>query len=277
MPDPPIVTLTTDFGLSDYVAQMKGVILGYRPDVQLIDVTHGIAPQSVIQGAIVLGDIVESFPRGTLHFAVVDPGVGSDRAILYAEIGDWNFVLPDNGLLSLVVECRPIRRLIRLDQKLVRPTADIAPTFHGRDIMAHAVGMILQGCEPSRLGPSTDLLVRLTLPKPTFHDEGTIEGEILFFDSFGNAICNIDRAMIAGNDGSIDDESDWSVAVAGLTVSPSRCRNYAQQPAGSTVWLFDSQSRLELAVVNGDCKEMHKLSVGRRVTLKPGSGKPQLP
>src|SRR5687767_8048102 len=101
----PIITLTTDFGLgSPYVAQMKGVILSFAPDVNLVDVTHAIRPQNVLESAITLDDVVWRFPAGTLHVAVVDPGVGTERRMVYAEIGEQRFLAPDNGLLSLLMK-----------------------------------------------------------------------------------------------------------------------------------------------------------------------------
>jgi S-adenosyl-L-methionine hydrolase (adenosine-forming) len=247
----PIVTLTTDFGAGPYLAQMKGVMLGYHSRIQFVDVTHEIAPQGIRQAAIVLGDVVASFPAQTMHLVVVDPGVGSDRAILYVEAGDWRFVLPDNGLISVIAGKYPIHRIIHLSNpKYFSPK--ISATFHGRDIMSHVIGHLLQGTDPSVMGSLANDFEKISVPQPIVTVNKSVSGEILFLDHFGNAISNIRREDIRqafGRD--LHTKESLSISIAGLQKTPTWCQNYSEQTVGDFVVLFDSQNRLELAVVNG--------------------------
>ncbi len=262
----PIVTLTTDFGFGAYVAQMKGVILGYRSDVQLIDVTHQIGPQSIVEAAVLLNDTVTSYPAETIHLVVVDPGVGSDRAILYAELGDWRFVLPDNGLLTLVAEHHAIHRIVRLTNPAYR-AANISPTFHGRDIMAHAIGYLLQGIDPMLMGVSATDFVRIVIPSAKIESNELVTGEILFIDHFGNSITNITRRRLEEAFGEGNAKAS-AVEVGGLGVAPSWCRNYSEHPVGEPVVLFDSQNRLEIAVVSGSFAARYAVSKGCPIAVR---------
>ena len=132
----PVITLTTDFGEgSPYVAAMKGAILSINPDVTIVDITHRIAPQNIRQGALALVDVVHGFPPGTIHIAVVDPGVGTARGLVFARIGQQCFVCPDNGLLTALVRQKRPEIVVRLAEP--RHWAErVSATFHGRDIMA---------------------------------------------------------------------------------------------------------------------------------------------
>src|SRR4051794_1322094 len=143
----PPVTLTTDFGLSSpYVAQMKGVLLSLCSEVRLVDITHGIHPQDVAEGAIVLADVTLLFPPGTIHIAVIDPGVGTSRRLLYAELGEQKYLLPDNGLLTLLAEHGPPRQLIAIENRAFwRP--EVSATFHGRDILAPVAAHLALGID----------------------------------------------------------------------------------------------------------------------------------
>ncbi len=258
----PIVTLTTDFGAGCYVAQMKGVMLGYVSRIQFVDVTHEIAPQGIRQAAIVLGDVVASFPAQTIHLVVVDPGVGSDRAILYVEAGDGRFVLPDNGLISVIAEKYPIHRIIQLNNPRYF-TPNISPTFHGRDVMSCVIGHLLQGVDPSAMGSLVDHFVKLPFPKPIVTKSQSVEGEILFLDHFGNAISNIhyqDMLEAFGSERLAVER--LSISISGLRRTPTWCQTYSEQKAGEFVALFDSQNRLELAVVNGHAGKTVRLVEG---------------
>ena len=160
----PFVTLTTDFGNSSpYVAQMKGVLLSLCPDIRLVDITHGIRPQDVTEGAVVLADVTPLFPAGTLHIAVIDPGVGTARKLLYAECGGQKYLLPDNGLLTLVAWKNLPNLLISLENRSYwRP--EVCSTFHGRDILAPVVAHLCRGVILGELGPQVTDFVRLPCP-----------------------------------------------------------------------------------------------------------------
>src|SRR5437762_1245299 len=160
-----IITLTTDFGVSSpYVAQMKGVILSICRDVELVDISHAVGPQNIREGAVVLADATPRFPAGTVHVAVVDPGVGTARRIVYAEIGEQRYVAPDNGLLSRLARSERPRRMVALEN------ADywlpqMSQTFHGRDIMAPAAAHVAGGVDPRNLGPVRDSMLMLDWPE----------------------------------------------------------------------------------------------------------------
>src|SRR5688572_6736094 len=140
---PGILTLTTDFGSEGpYVAALKGVILGLAPGTQLVDVSHAISPQNILEGAFVLAALVDAFPAGTVHLAVVDPGVGTDRRLIAASVADQWFVLPDNGLLSGVLRNRAPTEIHEITNPEIR-RATVSPTFHGRDILAPAAAHLL--------------------------------------------------------------------------------------------------------------------------------------
>src|SRR4051794_16380619 len=150
----PIVTFTTDFGFRDgYAGAMKGVVLSLAPGATLVDVTHGVPPQDVAAGAVALSQAAALFPPGTVHVAVVDPGVGSARADLLVESGGCFFVGPDNGVLSLAAR-RP-RRIRRIEAAASR-REPVSPTFHGRDVFAPTAGLLAAGARPDDAGPEIE-------------------------------------------------------------------------------------------------------------------------
>lgn len=240
-----LITLLTDFGVgSPYVAAMKGVILSIEQRTTVVDLTHAIRPQDVRQGALVLADVAPCFPPGTIHVAVVDPGVGTERAIVYAQIGQQHFVAPDNGLLSRVATLWPVQRVIRVaNTEYWRQP--VSATFHGRDIMAPVAAHLAAGIEPSRLGPLQEKLVMLDWPQPRLLRD-RIEGHVLTIDSFGNVITNITSAMLAhvpaGRSIRVGCREHQTIL---------HVRAYGQQPSGTLVSLVGSSDRLELAQVQG--------------------------
>lgn len=186
----PVITLTTDFGAADhFVGTMKGVILGIAPRATLVDITHEIAPQDVGQAAFVIAQSWRYFPNKTIHVIVVDPGVGSERRPLLAEMAGQYFIAPDNGVLSMVLSREePARvRHITAEKYFLHP---VSRTFHGRDIFATVAGWLSTGLEPSDFGPEITDYVRLSLPAPKPGTRG-IEGVVLKIDKFGNVVTNI--------------------------------------------------------------------------------------
>src|SRR5258708_6307515 len=160
----PIITLTTDFGSTDsYVAQMKGVILGINSQVQIVDVTHAIPPQNVARGAVVLCEVSRAFPAGTIHIAVIDPGVGSNRALLAVEAAGQRFLAPDNGLLYPMLRSFPVERVhcIETDRFWRKP---VSATFQGRDILAPVAAHWSRGIDIAEFGPAFDVTNLIELP-----------------------------------------------------------------------------------------------------------------
>lgn len=258
---PGIVTLTTDFGgVGPYVAAMKGVLLGMAPGVTMVDVCHSIAPQNILEGAFVLEGIVKAFPPGTVHLAVVDPGVGTARRILAIRAaGQW-FILPDNGLITGVAGLCGVEAAWEVaNPRLAR--GEIAYTFHGRDIMAPAAAHILNGGDPAELGRATERYITLRNFEPTPAERGWI-GEVIFRDGFGNLITNIGENHVARS------SVDWIVEVGGRRIEGID-RTYGDSSPGSLIALLGSTGWVEVAVVNGDAGRLLSAGPGTTVWLRP--------
>ena len=252
----PIVTLTTDFGMgSPYVAQMKGVILSICREVDLIDITHAIAPQCVREGAVVLADTTPRFPPGTIHVAVVDPGVGTSRRLVYAEIGGQRYLAPDNGLLTLLTRRTLPERLVALENRAYW-LPQTSRTFHGRDILAPVAAHLARSIDAFDLGPQVDTLVTLDWAQPV-KSGADIRGEVLYVDSFGNLITNISRDDVA----SLGDLARVAVECGARTIF-GLVSTYGAALTGETIALFDSQSRLEIAVASGNASRQLGVQAG---------------
>jgi S-adenosylmethionine hydrolase len=256
-----LITLTTDFGTgSPYAAVMKGVILSINPQATIIDITHEIAAQDVRQGAVVLDDVTERFPEGTIHVAVVDPGVGTDRAVLYARIGRQQYVCPDNGLLSRLTARTAPSKVIRITNREYF-LEDVSSTFHGRDIMAPVAAQLSLGLDPDRLGPPADGFAELDWPNVQLLAD-RIEGEVLKIDSFGNLVTNITAEMLAGR------PTDERVCVVcNIYETWGIYRAYGEQLPGMFIALIGSTGHLELAVVGDDAAARLGIPLGAPVTV----------
>jgi hypothetical protein len=241
----PLITLTTDFGSgSPYVAQMKGVILSLCREVDLVDVTHAIGPQRIQEGALVLADVTPRFPPGAIHVAVVDPGVGTARRLVYAEIGRQRYVAPDNGLLSFLIRRELPQRAVVIENPAYW-LPDTSSTFHGRDILAPVAAHLALGLDPSLLGPPLDYWVMLDAALPTKSPSG-VRGQVLYVDSFGNLITNITRGELSG----LGDMARLNFRCAGREIQ-GLVPTYDSAMPGELVALLDSQGRLEIAVTHG--------------------------
>jgi hypothetical protein len=186
-----IVTLLTDFGTADYfVGAMKGAVLSVNPAAQVVDLTHEVPAHDVEAGAFTLAAAFETFPAGTVHVAVVDPGVGSERRAVVVEGDGHLFVGPDNGLFGMVYERLGQFRVYHVtDHSLFRP--HLSTTFHGRDVFAPVAGALSKGLAPSALGPEVGDFVRLASARARRLPDGTLEAAIVQVDRFGNCVTNI--------------------------------------------------------------------------------------
>ena len=241
----PILTLTSDFGRDGpYVAAMKGVALGLVPDVQIVDVSHSIAPQNVLEGAFVLAGLADSFPPGTVHLAVVDPGVGTDRRLLAVSVaGQW-FVAPDNGLLGGVIQGREVTGIWEITNPALWRSR-VSSTFHGRDILAPAAAhLMLERC-PDELGPRRQKLISLANFQPRVVDHGIV-GEVIYRDAFGNLITNVAASRLTESMA-----HSWFIEIAGETID-GVTRTYGDKATGTVVAVAGSSGWIEIAVVNGD-------------------------
>lgn len=251
----PIITLLTDFGLRDtYVGQMKGTLLAQCPDAVLVDLTHEIPPQSVLSGALHLGAAWASFPEQTVHLAVVDPGVGTTRRQLVIHYRGHYFVLPDNGLISAVLEGAVPNRVVEIRVEPAQRST-VSSTFHGRDVFAPAAGRIAAGWSLDDLGEPVDVasIRRLDLPC-AWRDGDVIGGEIILIDGFGNCITNIQRSMLP-------ECGSATVRFGDLTLERIST-TYQDVAAGMPLALISSMNTLELAVRDGSAADRFNLSVG---------------
>jgi S-adenosylmethionine hydrolase len=256
---PGILTLTTDFGLGgSYVAALKGVLLGLAPGTQLVDVCHTIAPQNILEGGFVLAGVVEVFPRGTVHLVVVDPGVGTDRRLIaVAAAGQW-FVLPDNGLITGVMRGRTLDGIWEITNPALRRDV-VSATFHGRDILAPAAAHLLRGGSPAELGPPRTKIITLRNFEPTA-DEAGLVGEVIFRDTFGNLITNVNIDRLGQ-----DPSDSWVIEIAGERIE-GISRTYGERPTGTLIALIGSSGWVEVAVVNGDAAR--HLTAGSGTTVR---------
>src|SRR5689334_23263200 len=186
----PLITLTTDFGTADhFVGTMKGVMLGIAPRARLVDITHDIGPFEVSEGAFTIAQAYSYFPKGTIHVVVVDPGVGSTRRPLLAQMGGQYFIAPDNGVLSMIFAREKSKvRHITTERYFLRP---VSRTFHGRDIFAPVAAHLASGVPPARFGKLIDDCLRLTFERPNQTGKNAWSGSVLKVDRFGNLITNL--------------------------------------------------------------------------------------
>ena len=254
-----IVTLTTDFGLADgYVGIMKGVILGIAPEARLVDLSHEIAPQNVRQAAYILTRAAPFFPAGTVHLAVVDPGVGGGRRPLLVRTATAAYVGPDNGLFTAAMD-QPGARAFALDRPdYWRP--EVSRTFHGRDIFAPVAAHLARGVSAVELGRPVSDAMRLSLPEPERAAGGQIAGEVVYTDHFGNLITNIPGDWVPGH--------RWQVRIAERQLDGLRT-TYAQGAPGELIALVSSGGTLEIAVREGSAAHRLGIGVGETVTLWP--------
>ncbi len=256
-----IITLTTDFGEgSPYVAQMKGVILSLNPEANIVDISHAVPAQDVQQGAIVLKDVAHTFPAETIHVAVVDPGVGSDRKIVCANIGQQYFIAPDNGLLSRVAKASPPSEIIVLTNREYW-LGEVSSTFHGRDIMAPVAAYLSLGMDPRTLGEPTKELVRLSVAEVKVA-ANEIKGMIVSFDSFGNLITDIPATMLA------EARRSKSLTIhCGQHQVGEIVTTYSNAQPQTLIALIGSSHMLELAVAQGNAAATLGINLGDEVSV----------
>ena len=247
-----IITLLTDFGTADgYVGEMKGVLAAGAPGATLIDIAHDLPSHDVEAGRLALARYWRRFPAGTVHMAIVDPGVGGPRAALAVESEGQFFVGPDNGILSPAM-LHPGARCVALP---VPHTA--SATFHGRDVFAPAAAQLAQGIALDALGPSLSSPVLRRTPEAIRRDDGAIEGVIISIDRFGNLVTN----LVARHGGVIE--------LDGVSV-PLR-RTYVEAGYGECIALTGSSGLVEVAVRDGSAAALLGATRGDKVVLHPSS------
>ncbi len=278
-----IVTLTTDFGTRDpYAAAVKGVLLSRCAGLTIVDLTHEIAPRDVVEGSLFLSQAAPWFPPGTVHLAVIDPGVGTGRGPLAVRAGGHLFVLPDNGLVELVLRRFALDRgrsgaprrangrpgrgeldgLVQ-EARVIDPRRvgggdlPVSATFHGRDLFAPAAGALACGLALCEIGPEAGALARLGFPPP-LQQAGEILGEVVHVDRFGNLISNIDSPSLGGC-------PCVGVEICGRALG-APLRTYGETGVGQVLTLWNSAGLLEVAVRDGSAAAV--LGAGRGTRVK---------
>lgn len=253
-----LITLTSDFGTSDgFVGQMKGVILGIYPTAAVVDVTHDISPFSILQGALVIKGTSRYFPAGTIHLAVVDPGVGSSRRAVALRSDGQYYVGPDNGLFSLVITQASFWEMREIDNPdLILPRR--AATFHGRDVFAPVAAHLAAGVPFSEIGSPVVDPVMLQVPVPARIQRG-ISGEVVYVDRFGNCSSNIETAHLQSVVASVE--------IANIKIIGIKSY-FGQVPKGAPLAYVNSFGFLEVAVNQGDAAQSLGVRLGDRVTVR---------
>ena len=258
---PRLLTLLTDFGLADYyVGAVKGTVLRLAPDTQLVDLSHEVAPGDVEGASDLLAAAAPTFPAGTVHLAVVDPGVGSARRLLVVRLGDHHFVAPDNGLLTPQLDAggaawAVTRRDLFLD--------DGGATFHGRDRFAPIASALLRGDPPDALGAAIDDAVRLELPAPRREGSGetwVLRGRVARVDRYGNLVTNIPGEWVAAGAA--------PRVVVGEHEVTRWVTHYAELPAGEPGALVGSLGTIELSLRGESFAARWKVRRGAAVTIR---------
>lgn len=257
-----VLTLTTDFGLTNgFVGVMKGVIYGIAPEAKIVDISHLISPQNVLEGAYALGRAVPFFPPGSVHVGVIDPGVGTERRPIGAHLGDQFFIAPDNGLLTaLLVEAErkgEVVEFIHLDHPEYW-LPKVSTTFHGRDIFAPCAAHLAAGVPFRELGAPVTDPVRLEMTRPEKTGQGWL-AHVTILDIFGNLTTDLPVESLEGR-------RDVLVRLHGHEIQ-GLVDSYGQREPGELVAVIDSEYNVEIAVVNGNAARTLGAQVGDVVEI----------
>jgi len=261
----PIVTLLSDFGLSDpYVAEMKAVILSICPTAVIVDITHQIRKFDVRMGAFVLAQATPYFQEGTIHMAVVDPGVGTKRRPIVIETKRSLYVGPDNGLLTLSAHREGIDYAYEItNRKYMLKNA--SRTFHGRDIFSPAAAHLANGVSAPDFGPEINDLVMPSFAKPNIQS-GEIQGEVIHIDDFGNIITNI--ALKDVREVGIEEGKNLLLTLKKKGLTLRLCSAYGEVSSDMPLTIVGSSGFLEVAINRGNASQFFKSKAGDKITVK---------
>lgn len=258
----PIISLMTDFGLKDgNVGVIKGVILGIAKDAQIVDISHQIQPQDILEASLILSRSAPYFPDESIHVIVVDPGVGTQRQPIAVRLGKHLFVCPDNGILTHILDSmqdqnHPIKAVCLNQTAYWLP--HVSHVFHGRDIFAPVAAHLAMGVSLDRIGSPIHTLVELDLPKPTRH-ANRWSGEVIHIDHFGNVSTNIRREELANVTKLVVEISEKMI--------PGLFKTFGERHAGELIALFGSTDYLIISKVNGNAAEDLGIRVGSPVDV----------
>lgn len=241
---------------------MKGTILSIAPaDVRLVDISHDIAAQDIMEAAFVLKTAAPYFPDGTIHLVVIDPGVGTRRRPIAVRQGTHWYVGPDNGLITLALNADVADEMVELDQQKFWRLHGPSATFHGRDVFAPVAAHLASGFGLSHLGSPISRMTPLHWALPIADDQG-VQGWVVHIDRFGNCITNITRELLR-----TDHQNRYTKCYVGNAILPGVHRTYADVSHGDPVSLFDSNGNLEIAINGGNAAELLGITKGAPVSL----------
>lgn len=264
------IALLTDFGYRDhYVGVMKGVIARIAPAARIVDVTHGVPPQSILAGALALRESWAYFPKRTIFVGVVDPGVGTDRAAIAIETrAGARFIGPDNGLLAPAAEAAVIKSAVKLTSPRYR-LSQVSNTFHGRDIFAPAAAHLWRGIALTSLGPRIEKIQELDLGGPV-RSGSTLKGRVIYVDGFGNLISNVDRSALAQLIARFPGRSAW--IRIGSSAPMRIIEAYGHALKGTALATIGSFNLVEVAVRDGNAARRFGAGIGAALTVitRPG-------
>ncbi len=245
-----LITMLTDFGLKDpYVGVMKGVVLGINPAATVVDITHQVPPGNILIASTLLRDAISYFPKGTVHVAVVDPGVGTQRRPIAVSTDDFFLVGPDNGLFWPLLSGRKEWKAYHLiEERFFLP--EVSSTFHGRDIFSPVAAHLSLGVRPEAMGPQVSDLVQLKLPGVVVGKKG-LRGVVIRVDRFGNLITNIDASTLE----ELTKKGAPEVRVGDLAIKGIK-RTYGEVPKGEALALLGSGGYLEISVNQGRASDL---------------------
>ncbi len=288
---PRVITLLTDFGNQDaYVGIMKGIIAGINPFANIVDICHSIPPQGIFSGAYLLFSFYKYFPRKTIHVAVVDPGVGSRRDIVCVETKDYFFLVPDNGILSFIVQEERLKSIFRVtNSKYFLPSP--SNTFHGRDVFAPVAAHLSLGVKPQQFGIRVNQLEQLDMPKPVQKKAGQVEGQIIYIDRFGNLITNITKEYLIKGAGGQKPEVrskkpdafektskdkmllkyDTIETTIGKKKIIGLSKTYTDVKPGEPLVLFGSAGFLEVSINQGNAQKYFRVCRGNKIRVEMGA------
>jgi len=262
----PLITLLTDFGQeSVFPAAMKGVILGLCPEARIVDITHAVPEHDIVAGSYALYAVHDRFPAGTIHVAVVDPGVGTVRRILAVEMEGRVYLVPDNGLMSFILKASAPDRVFVVENRRLM-ASHISPTFHGRDVFAPVAAHLACGTAIEEVGPRVHSIVRLDISSPRRTEDG-IAGEIIAVDRFGNLVTNVPEEMLPP-EGPM--RAAMALRISGTTIEGLH-RTYAEVPLGRLVNYIGSAGLLEIGRNRASARDVLGAGVGHPLKIVFGA------
>jgi hypothetical protein len=263
----PIITFLSDFGHDDWlVGVVHGVLHERAPEAHVVDLAHAVPPGDVARGGFMLEAAAPDFPAGTVHLAVVDPGVGTDRRALAVAARGQCFVGPDNGLLEWALAAPGAEPHALTEARFFR--SPVSRTFHGRDVFAPVAAALARGEQARAFGPRVADPVRLERTAPVRRGDSLV-GRVLFLDRFGNALTDLTAEALAAAFGAGAADRDYEVSVVGRRIA-GLARSYGDAPVGTLVAILGSSGRLEIAQVGGAAGERLGLGEGDAVTVRRG-------